>query len=186
WLCESIRQAQLRPTASPGESAIANIDRIDGVTGYWNTPSWKQTALARRRKRVVLKNGVGADEVIATRQHQSRSRVVACMHAIDVERLHAFLPVQREVAVRERVRRRYIGEPAQDRARGAVKHIIIEHADGVSNEGRRRSERATLYPNERPRSRQLLRPEHGVVALKRAVRERHVRAVFHAHLAGEI
>jgi hypothetical protein len=108
------------------------------------------------------------------------------MHAIDVERLHAFLPIQGEAAVREAVRRCHVSEPAQDGARGAVKHIVIEHANGVSNKRRGRSERATLYPNERPRSRQLLRPKHSVVALKRTIREGNICAVFHAHLAREI
>jgi hypothetical protein len=61
-----IRQAKLRPTASPGEAAIANINRIDCVAGQWNRTVWKQTAFKRDRIRIVLKNSVNADRVIAT------------------------------------------------------------------------------------------------------------------------
>ena len=83
-----------------------------------------------------MKNGVRADEVIATGEHQSRCCTVAGMHAIDIERLHAFLAIQGEVAVHKRVRHREIGEPAQQRACGTVKHIIVEHGEGVSDESR--------------------------------------------------
>ena len=58
------------------------------------------------------------------------------MHAIDIERLHAFLAIHGEVPVGERVRRRDIGEPAEKKARRAVEHVVFQDSDGVGD-GRR-------------------------------------------------
>jgi hypothetical protein len=109
------------------------------------------------------------------------------VHAIDIERLEALLARDREAPVGKRVRCGHVSEPAQKRARGAVKHVIFQNDDGVRDGSRRRRiERAALDANERPRSRQLLSPKHTVAALKPGIEERDIRAVLYAHLACEI